>query len=305
MSIVAAVDCGTNTVKLLVARAVDGALVEDLVRETRMIRLGEGVDRTGRLSEAALGRAFEAIDEYAALVGAHDVSRIRFCATSATRDAANGEVFAAGVRERLGVSPEVITGAEEAALAFDGAVRHLRTPPTDPVLVIDIGGGSTELVLGTSGTPETAYSMDIGSVRLHERHLHSDPPTTAEVTACVADIDAHLDDCPVDVARAATVVGVAGTVLTVVAAALDLPAYDRDAIDQSVVPVDTVRAVVDRLVAMTVADRLALPYMHPGRADVIDAGALILARVLRRATVATLVASEADILDGIAWSIAG
>jgi exopolyphosphatase/guanosine-5'-triphosphate,3'-diphosphate pyrophosphatase len=270
-----------------------------------MIRLGEGVDRTGRLSGAALARAFEAIDEYAALIAPHEVSRIRFCATSATRDAANGEVFAAGVRERLGVSPEVISGAAEAALAFDGAVRHLRTPPADPVLVVDIGGGSTELVLGASGAPESAHSMDIGSVRLHERHLHSDPPTAAEVAACVADIDAHLDGCPVDVARARTVVGVAGTVLTVVAAALDLPAYDRDAIDQAVVPVSTVRDVVDRLVAMSVAERLAVPSMHPGRADVIDAGALILARVLRRATVDTLVASEADILDGIAWSIAG
>jgi len=276
-----------------------------VVRETRMVRLGEGVDRTGRLSEAALGRAFAALDEYAALVGAHDVSRIRFCATSATRDAANGAVFADGVRDRLGVSPEVITGAEEAALAFDGAIRNLRVPPAEPVLVVDIGGGSTELVLGSSGSPEAAHSMDIGSVRLHERHVHSDPPTAAEVTACVADIDAHLDESPVQVGHARAVVGVAGTVLTVVAGALDLPAYDADAIDQSVVPVDRIREVADRLVAMSVAERLALGYMHPGRADVIDAGALILSRVLARARVGCLVASEADILDGIAWSMVG
>jgi len=302
---VAAVDCGTNTIKLLVG-SVDGqGLTDVVVRETRMVRLGEGVDRTGRLSEAALGRAFAALDEYAALVGAHDVSRIRFCATSATRDAANGAVFANGVRDRLGVSPEVITGAEEAALAFDGAIRNLRVPPAEPVLVVDIGGGSTELVLGSSGSPEAAHSMDIGSVRLHERHLHSDPPTAAEVTACVADIDAHLDESPVQVGHARAVVGVAGTVLTVVAGALDLPAYDADAIDQSVVPVDRIREVVDRLVAMSVADRLALGYMHPGRADVIDAGALILSRVLARARVDCLVASEADILDGIAWSMVG
>jgi exopolyphosphatase/guanosine-5'-triphosphate,3'-diphosphate pyrophosphatase len=295
---VAAIDCGTNTIKLLVGRPP-----EVLVRETRMVRLGQGVDRTGRLADEALARAFAALDEYAALIGAHDVSRIRFCATSATRDAANGDVFAAGVRERLGVEPEVISGAEEAALAFDGAVRHLRTPPADPVLVVDIGGGSTELVLGAGGRPQAAHSMDIGSVRLHERHLHSDPPTAAEVAACVADIDAHLDACPVDVSAAATVVGVAGTVLTVVAGALDLPAYDRDALDQAVIPVPDVQRVVDRLVGMTVADRLALGYMHPGRADVIDAGALILGRVLARARVDSLVASEADILEGIAWSM--
>ncbi|MFC4783430.1 Ppx/GppA phosphatase family protein [Nocardioides sp. MAHUQ-72] len=302
MTTVAAVDCGTNTIKLLIGDVVEGDLV-DVVRETRMVRLGQGVDRTGRLAEEALARAFAALDEYAATIRAHDVSRIRFCATSATRDAANGDVFAEGVRDRLGVSPEVVTGVEEAALAFDGAVRHLRTPPSEPVLVVDIGGGSTELVLGSSGTPDAAHSMDIGSVRLHERHLHSDPPTQAEVAACVADVDAHLDASPVDVARAATVVGVAGTVLTVVAGALELPTYDRDAIDQAVVPVADVHRVADRLVGMPVADRLALGYMHPGRADVIDAGALILSRVLARTSVATVVASEADILDGIAWSL--
>ncbi len=309
MSAVAAIDCGTNTIKLLVAEVTGTAqrptLGRHLVRETRMVRLGEGIDRTGRLSDAALARAFAALDEYAGLVRPHDVARIRFCATSATRDAANGDVFVAGVRQRLGVDPEVISGAEEAGLAFDGAVRHLRSAPAEPVLVVDIGGGSTELVLGSGGSPEVAHSMDIGSVRLHERHLHSDPPTAAEIAACVADVDAHLDDCRVDVTRAATVVGVAGTVLTVVASALDLPEYDAEAIDQAVVPVPRIDGVVDRLVGLTVAQRLALPYMHPGRADVIDAGALILARVLARAHVGSLVASEADILDGIAWSLVG
>ena len=296
---VAAIDCGTNTIKLLI-----GELPHVAVRELRLVRLGQDVDRTGRLADEALERTFAAVDEYAALIAAHGVpaERIRFCATSASRDAANGDVFAAGVRDRLGVAPEVITGAAEAALAFDGAVRHLRTPPAIPVLVVDIGGGSTELILGAS-TPESAHSMDIGSVRMHERHLHSDPPTPDEVAACVADIDAHLDACPVDVARAATVVGVAGTVTTVAAAVLDLPAYEPDAIDQSVLAMGDVHAAVERLVAMRVADRLALPYLHPGRADVIAAGALILSRVLRRTSVPTVVASEADILDGIAWSI--
>ena len=275
-----------------------------VVRETRMVRLGQGVDRTGRISEEALARTFAAVDEYAALVREHDVSRIRFCATSATRDAANGEVFAAGVRERLGVSPEVLSGDEEAVLAFEGAVRHLRNPPATPVLVVDIGGGSTELVLG-GATPDEGHSMDVGSVRLHERHLHDDPPTAAQVRACVEDIDATLDECPVDTGSAATVVGVAGTILSVVAGVLDLPSYDPDVLDQAVVGVEEVHDFVDRLVAMPLEERLALPWMHPGRADVIDAGALILSRVLRRTGVESLVASEADILEGIAWSIAG
>ena len=298
---VAAIDCGTNTIKLLI-----GELPGVAEREMRLVRLGQDVDRTGRLADEALERTFAAVDEYAALIAAHGVpaERIRFCATSASRDAANGDVFAAGVRDRLGVAPEVITGAAEAALAFDGAVRHLRTPPAIPVLVVDIGGGSTELVLGSvAGGPQAACSMDIGSVRLHERHLHSDPPTAAEVAACVEDIDAHLDACPVEVAAAATVVGVAGTVTTLTAGVLGLPGYDRDAIDQAVLATDDVHALAERLVAMTVAQRLELPWMHPGRADVIDAGALIWSRVLGRAAVTRVITSEADILDGIAWSI--
>ncbi len=298
MTTVAAVDCGTNTIKLLI-----GDLPEVAVRESRIVRLGQSVDRTGRLADEALTRAFEAIDEYAVLIAEHAVDRIRFCATSATRDAANGDVFASGVEQRLGVRPEVLTGSQEAILAFGGAVRHLRTIPAEPVLVIDIGGGSTELILG-GRAPDATHSMDIGSVRLHERHLHSDPPSAAEVAACVTDVEAALDDCPVDPSAAATVVGVAGTILSVVAGVLDLPAYDRDRIDQAVVPVGDVHAFVDRLVAMPVTDRLALPWMHPGRADVIGAGSLILSRVLRRARASTMVASEADILDGIAWSIA-
>ena len=297
---VAAIDCGTNTIKLLI-----GALPDVAVRETRVIRLGQGVDATGRLGDEALERAFAALDEYTALVREHGATRIRFCATSATRDAANSDVFIDAVRARLGVTPEVLTGDEEAALSFDGAVRHLRVEPALPVLVVDIGGGSTELIRGASRTapPSAAHSMDIGSVRLHERHLRSDPPTMAEVSACVGDIERHLDACPVSPARAATVVGVGGTVTTVAAGVLDLPAYDREAVDQAVLPVEQVHAMVDRLVGMTVAERLALPWLHPGRADVIDAGALILSRVLRRTPVESLVISEADILDGIAWSL--
>ena len=297
---VAAIDCGTNTIKLLI-----GALPDVAVRETRIVRLGQGVDATGRLADEALERTFAALDEYAALISEHGATRIRFCATSATRDAENADGLHRGGPRAARRHPEVLSGAEEAELSYDGAVRHLRDEPALPVLVVDIGGGSTELILGASLTapPSAAHSMDIGSVRLHERHLRSDPPTAAEVTACVADIERHLDACPVSPARAATVVGVAGTVTTVAAGVLDLPAYDRDAIDQAVLPVDQVHAMVDRLVGMTVAERLALPWLHPGRADVIDAGALILSRVLRRTPVEHLVVSEADILDGIAWSL--
>lgn len=297
---VAAIDCGTNTIKLLI-----GALPDVDVREMRMVRLGQDLDRTGRIADEALVRAFGAIDEYAALIASYDVppSRVRFVATSASRDASNADVFVAGVRERLGIEPEVVSGDVEAALSFDGAVRNLREAPDLPVLVVDIGGGSTELILGRSA-PDEADSMDIGSVRLHERHLHSDPPTATEIAACTADIDAHLDACPVDPAHAATVVGVAGTVTQLAAVALGLTAYDRTAVDQLVLPAEQVFGTVERLLAMTVAERRALPAMHPGRADVIGAGVLILDRVVRRTGAASLVVSDSDILDGIAWSIA-
>lgn len=296
---VAAIDCGTNSIRLLVCETP----AEPLVREMRVVRLGEGIDATGRMSEAALERTFAALDDYAALVREHGATRVRLCATSATRDATNAEVFTAGVRERIGVDPDVVTGAEEAALSFAGAARGLREQPEWPVLVVDLGGGSTELVLGGPDGVSAGHSMDVGSVRLHERHLHSDPPTAGEVEACLRDVDAHLAACPVDPADAATVVGVAGTITTVAAAALDLAAYDAGAIDQQVLPVAEVHAAIDRLVAMTVAERRALPYLHPGRADVIGAGALILRRVLERAGVDRLVVSESDILDGIAWSL--
>lgn len=308
---VAAIDCGTNTIKLLVGDpAGDPARVR---RETRMVRLGQGVDATGRLAPEALGRAFEALDEYAAIIAAAGASRIRFCATSATRDAENAAVFTAGVRARLGVEPEVLSGEEEARLAFAGAVRGLAGSPAaapgeiglaDPVLVIDIGGGSTELILGeTASGPREAFSMDIGSVRLHERRMGGDPATPDQVAACVADIDAALDACPVDPAAAAAVVGIAGTITTVAAGVLGLPSYDRELIHGRVLAVDDVHRDVAGLVAMTVAERAALGYIHPGRLDVIDAGALILDRVLLRASVPTMTVAETDILDGIAWSL--
>lgn len=307
MTRVAAVDCGTNTVKLLVADLdpVTGRQVEH-VRQSRMVRLGQGVDRTGRLADEALARLFAAVEEYAVLIDAHDVDRVRFCATSAARDASNADVFTTGVADRLGVAPEVVSGAEEARLSFAGATRGLQAP--EPVLVIDIGGGSTELILGGGhGDVRVGHSLDIGSVRMTERHLHGDPPTGAEVMTAAAQVDEALDTLPaygVDLASARTVVTVSGTGLTVAAAVLDLPRLDREAVDRAVVAVAGVREVVERLLAMTVEQRRALPYMHPGRADVIGAGALILDRVLSRTAVAELHTSVSDILDGIAWSMA-
>jgi len=299
---VAAIDCGTNTIKLLI---VDAATRDEYAREMRMVRLGQGVDATGELAPEALERTFAAIDEYASLIREHDVDRVRFVATAATRDASNARVFTDGVRARLGIEPEVVSGTEEAALAFSGAVGALRHEPRPPVMVLDIGGGSTELIRGGDAGrgPDKAYSMQIGSVRLHERHLRSDPPTMAEVEACVRDVDDALDRCPVDPSRAGTLVGVAGTITQLAVGVLGLEAYSREAVDQAELAVADLHDLVDRLLRMTVAERVALPWMHPGRADVIAAGGLILDRILRRAGVDRLVVSEADILDGIAWSM--
>ena len=296
MTLVAAVDCGTNSIKLLI-----GDPPRVLVRESRVVRLGQGVDETGRLADEALARTFTAIEEFADLIHAFDVpvEHVRLCATSATRDSANSQVFVDGVRERLGVTPHVLSGMEEAALVFD-ATAFLDPPPAAPALVVDIGGGSTELVLGG---PEQSVSMDIGSVRLHERHLAHDPPTTQEWARCVRDVDEHLDACGLDLASAGSVVGTSGTIKTLAAGLLDLPFYDRDRIDGAELAVDQTLAFVARLRAMTVAERRALPYMHPGRADVIGAGALIWSSVLERVRVSSYLVSEADILYGIARRI--
>jgi exopolyphosphatase/guanosine-5'-triphosphate,3'-diphosphate pyrophosphatase len=313
VSRVAAIDCGTNSIRLLVADVPAEGAHTDLLRRMEVVRLGEGVDATGRLAPQAIERTRAALAGYAAAARDLGAVDVRMVATSASRDAANRADFEDMVLATLGRLPDVVPGSEEAELSFLGATAsldaaaraHGAEPPRAPFLVVDIGGGSTELIRGASLTapPSAAHSMDIGSVRLHERHLRSDPPTRAEVSACVGDIERHLDACPVSPVRAATVVGVAGSVTSVAAGVLDLPAYDRDAVDQAVLAVDDVHAMVDRLVGMTVAERLSLPWLHPGRADVIAAGALILSRVLRRTTVESLLVSEADILDGIAWSL--
>ncbi len=304
MTRVAAFDCGTNSLRLLIADIdVDAGTSVDLVRELRVVRLGQGVDRTGRIADASLQRVFAAVEEYMQIVLEHDVREIRFCATSAARDAENAEEFIAGIRERVGVAPEVLDGLEEATASFAGATRDL-PPLPEPLLVIDIGGGSTELILGNlDGTIVGQVSLDIGSVRLNERHLADDPPSQEQIDAAVADIDAALDGCSVDPADAGAVLGVAGTVTTLAAGVLDLKSYEPDLIHHSVLRPDAVQGLVSRLLTMFIEQRKALPYMHPGRADVIGAGGLILTRILRRTTVNSMLVSEHDILDGIAWSL--
>jgi exopolyphosphatase / guanosine-5'-triphosphate,3'-diphosphate pyrophosphatase len=301
---VAAIDCGTNSIKVLLGTARPGGGMDVVLRDSRVVRLGQGVDTTGELSEEALARTLAAIDEFAHVLRAHGVppERTRFCATSATRDARNSAVFVEGVRARLGVTPQVLSGAEEAALVYAGAVGSLDPMPAEPVLVVDIGGGSTELVLGQGG-PRESTSMDMGSVRLHERHLYSDPPTADQVAACVGDVERHLDGSGIEAESARTVIGTSGTIKTIACGVLGLAAYDRDAFDGADLPIDDTLGFCDRLVAMSVAERRALPYMHPGRADVIGAGALIWAGILRRASTPTYRVSEADILHGIAASV--
>ncbi len=304
MTRVAAVDCGTNSLRLLITDVTDTGQA-DVHREMRVVRLGAGVDRTGRLDAAALQRTRDALIDYAALCCAHGVQRTRMVATSATRDAANRDAFTAMVRDVLGVEPEVITGAQEAALSFDGATRGL-SGADGPFVAIDIGGGSTEVVLGATGVT-AACSVDVGCVRLTERHLVSDPPTAAEVAAAQADVSAALDvvAAEVPVAQARTAVGLAGSVTTLAALALGLETYDRDRIHLTTLSAADVHSWTERLLAATRAERAALPVMHPGRVDVIGAGALILRSLVDRFSLTEVLVSESDILDGIAWSTGG
>lgn len=305
---VAAIDCGTNSIRLLIADT-DGITLTDVVREMRVVRLGQGVDATGAFTPEALERTFSAIDEYAELITDHGAEHARFVATSATRDASNRDTFFAGVRQRLNLDAEVITGEEEAELSFIGATAGLGASVDYPALVMDLGGGSTELVLGTDAV-DSAFSMDIGCVRMTERHMHSDPPSEDEIAAAVADIDEWYDRArqTVDTSQARTLVGVAGTITTVTAAYLDLPMYDPHAIHGAQLEVDRVLETCRKLAAMTRAERAALPFMHPGRVDVIGAGATVYARLISRivadAPGLTIRSSETDILDGIALGVA-
>ncbi|WP_377269674.1 exopolyphosphatase [Peterkaempfera sp. SMS 1(5)a] len=310
---VAAVDCGTNSIRLLVADLdPDTGELKDLDRRMTIVRLGQGVDRTGRLAPEALERTFAACREYAALVHEHGVGpeHTRFVATSASRDAENRDDFVRGVVEILGVEPEVITGDEEAQLSFTGATRELaaaRLHLERPFLVADIGGGSTEFVLGDDAV-RAARSVDVGCVRMTERHFHGADPVTAEqIEAARADIERALDTAAGTVAlgEARTLVGLAGSVTTVAAMALGLSEYDSARIHHSRIPLEQVREVTRRLLAATHAERAESPVIHPGRVDVIGAGALVLLALMERLGASEVVVSEHDILDGIAWSIAG
>jgi exopolyphosphatase/guanosine-5'-triphosphate,3'-diphosphate pyrophosphatase len=316
---VAAFDCGTNSLRLLVAD-VDPATgtLADVDRRMEIVRLGEGVDATGRLAPMALARTLRVLRSYAAIVAAAGASAVRMVATSATRDAANAADFVAGVRGVLGVDPEVLSGDEEALLSFTGATAELTAagqgaagqgaaggPAPPPYLVADIGGGSTEFVLGDQHAVSAAVSVDIGCVRMTERHLRSDPPTPAEVAAARADIGAALDvvAAKIAVTDARTLVGLAGSVTTVAGLALGLDAYDADRIHHARIAAGQVHEQTARLLAQSHAERAWLGVMHPGRVDVIAGGALVLEAIMARFGFADVLASEHDILDGIAWSL--
>lgn len=308
MTRVAAIDCGTNSIRLLIADIdLAGPTLTDVVRTMEIVRLGEGVDRTGAFSDGALERTFAACDAYAQQIAEVGAEAIRFVATSASRDAANRHAFFDGVRERLGVEPEVISGDTEARLSFIGSTRSLGSRITaEPVLVVDIGGGSTEFVLGTvAGDVMAARSVDVGCVRMTERRLHSDPPTRAEIAAATADIDAAiaLAGEMVDLSAAQTLVGLAGSVTTLSAIAMGLGAYDADATHGSWLSRADVDALTAQLLGQTHDQRAAIPVMHPGRVDVIGGGALVLDRILAATGLPAVLVSEHDILDGIAWSL--
>ena len=300
---VAAIDCGTNSIRLLVSDVGDDHKT-DLVREMRIVRLGQDVDRTGHLAEEAVARTLQATREYAELIAMFGVNDVRFCATSAVRDADNAADFEDAIEGILGVRPVVLAGLDEARASFLGATRDLEQVRT---LVVDIGGGSTELVVGTGADIEWSVSLDIGSVRLTERFLSSDPASVAEVTACMNHLDEVLAPVVSGLDPVGSFVGVAGTITTVAAHSLALPSYDPATIHGAKLAIDDVRGACLSLVRMSVADRRALPFMHAGRADVIGAGALILDRLVDLVPLSTdiMVASEHDILDGIAWDIVG
>jgi exopolyphosphatase/guanosine-5'-triphosphate,3'-diphosphate pyrophosphatase len=310
---VAAIDCGTNSIRLLIADMASGRL-HDVHREMRIVRLGQGVDATGQFAPDALARTQAALTDYAELLKRFDVPKVRMVATSATRDAANRDVFFAMTAEVLdpavpGAIAEVISGQEEAELSFNGAVGELDSAAA-PFVVVDLGGGSTEVVIGDGSGVQASFSADIGCVRLTERCLHSDPPTAAEVAAAREVVRERLGEAlrVVPVERATTWVGVAGTFTTLAALAQHMTTYDPDAIHLSRVGFPDLLAVCDQLIGMTRKQRAALGPMHEGRVDVIGGGSIVVEELAyalgQRADIDELVVSEHDILDGIALSIA-
>ena len=345
---VAAVDCGTNSLRLLLADVDPGrAELTDVARRMEIVRLGQGVDKTGRLAPEALARTIAVLRDYADVIARSGAQAVRMVATSATRDADNAADFVRLVKEVLGVAPEVLTGAEEAMLSFTGATAELAAGGDGgPFLVTDIGGGSTEFVLGSvlprgDDPPQTppllggpippdppwgghhpprpplggtyppksprAISVNVGCVRMTERHLHGDPPTSQEVAAAIADIDAALDTvaATVPVRQARTLIGLAGSVTTVAAIAMGLATYDAARIHHARVSAADVHEVTRGLLAQTRAARAAIGVMHPGRVDVIGGGTLVLDRLMERFGFSEVLVSEHDILDGMAWSLAG
>jgi exopolyphosphatase/guanosine-5'-triphosphate,3'-diphosphate pyrophosphatase len=314
VSRVGAVDCGTNSIRLLVADVGSDGRLTDVLRRMEIVRLGHGVDRTGVIDASAMARTLAMTREYAAACREAEVERVRFVATSASRDASNAMTFVEGVREAFGayaVSPEVVTGEEEAALSFAGATGDLVAEDLpSPYLVVDLGGGSTEVVRGTDHA-DGAVSVDVGCVRMTERHLRGDPPTDAEIASAAADIDSAVIRAreAVGFAGVGTVVGLAGSITTITAYVLGLAAYDPRRIHLARLTAEQHERGSAELLGMSRAERAALPFMHPGRVDIIGAGALVwrqlLGAVLADSPSAQVVTSEHDILDGIALSVAG
>ncbi len=304
MSRVAAIDCGTNSIRLLIADISDSNFKE-VVREMEVVRLGQGVDVNKAFHPDAIARTLSAVEKYARQIKDNDVEKIRFCATSASRDATNRDIFIDGVRDILGVEVEVISGEEEAALSFAGATKELSQSDA-PFLVVDIGGGSTEFVIGSIKV-ESAKSVNIGCVRMSERHFTQQPPTSAQLHAAISDIDQAIaiaaKDVPITTAQ--TLIAVAGTATTIAAAALELDSYDRYAIHLARISAEKVFQVAAKLQSLNRDEIAKLGYMHPGRVDVITAGALVLSRVMAATGASEFVASESDILDGMAWKLAG
>lgn len=302
LSRVAAIDCGTNSIRLLIAD-ISGGKFKEVLRDMEIVRLGQGVDENKSFHPDAINRTLAAVEKFKNQLAGKGVEKIRFCATSATRDAANRDLFIDGVRQILGVEVEVIPGEEEARLSFNGATKELLQSDA-PFLVVDIGGGSTEFVYGNKEV-EFAKSVDIGCVRMSERHLKSQPVEMNQVAQAIIDIDKAIAQAAavVPISTAKTLVAVAGTATTIAAAALELKTYDRYAIHLSRIPAEKVHKVSAAFQAMTKSEISKLGFMHPGRVDVITAGSLVLSRVMAATGATEFVASESDILDGMAWSL--
>ena len=304
MKRVAALDCGTNSIRLLIAEENAGASTfTEISRKMSIVKLGEGVDKNKAFLPDAISRTLAALKVFAAEIAEAKVAKVRFCATSATRDAQNRDEFLIPVEQILGITPEVISGEEEAKLSFLGATQAL-SKSDGPFLVIDIGGGSTEFVFGSDHV-DAARSVNIGCVRMSERHFKNDPPTQSEIEGAREDIKNAIALAAevVPIRNAKTLVAVAGTATTVAAAALNLAKYDSDLIHLAKISSKETRRVSDWLLTLTRQERSDLGYMHPGRVDVIAAGSLVLAEIIEATGLESFVASENDILDGMVWSM--